>query len=377
MKKILFTSLLFYLSSILFSPICLAADTAYVWLQESKVNLWQANGSLTPGTYVPANPSLCGTKPTGAGFTCYANTNKTTTFSADSGLPMIINPTDQLQIKIPFMDLGNITCEGSLAEKNQVCQIPWLANYINGIYNYLLGIAGLLATIVMMYGGLRWLASAGNPQAISDAKAWITGAVFGLILLFSTYIILNTVNPELTNLKSITLGTISKDIEKLADTRLGGEAEQFKSMECPSTAELQVGTQVYATGYYKPPYGTDIKSLCMIAMNCSCPAGQQSAPANCDQFFPKYKNYRPCNSFPSSTNYCNKTSSGSNPKAGDIAVPSCIPAGTKLCINGTRNVTAADSGGGIKGKRIDIWSQSLSDTISNSGTVTLKSGACN
>ena len=290
-----------------------------------------------------------------------------------------------MQIKIPNMDLGNITCTGSLKDKNQVCQIPWIANYIQGIYKYALGIAGILATVVMMFGGFLWLMSAGNPQMIGDAKNWITGAVTGLILLFTSYIILYTVNPELTILKPITLGTISQmEDTKLADANSNSTSQQYKNMPCPSSGELSTGVNFYATGYYKPAHNDNsLDTLCKISMQCDCTtwgSSKDNTPGiNCDKLYGNsYPNWRPCKAFTVGSDYCNKNSSGVAPQLGTIAADwSCLPKNQTICANG-KTYTVKDTGSGIKGRRIDIWTgDSLSQANAVTGVVTVKSGACN
>lgn len=76
-----------------------------------------------------------------------------------------------------------------------------IGEYIAGLYNYSLGIAGVLAGIMVTIGGVKWLMSAGNAPAIASAKKTIFGAIVGMILLFGSYILLNTVNPRLVKLE--------------------------------------------------------------------------------------------------------------------------------------------------------------------------------
>lgn len=148
----------------------------------------------------------------------------------NSDMPTLVNPTDKLQIKIPGMNLGDIQCTGSQQNKDQKCAVPWLANYVAGIYKYLLGIAAVLATITMMIGGFRWVISTGNPQSITEAKAWINGSIVGLIILFTSWILLTQVNPDLTSLKSISIGVLSE-----LDLSVGGETSEIfkdKGTDC-------------------------------------------------------------------------------------------------------------------------------------------------
>jgi hypothetical protein len=45
-------------------------------------------------------------------------------------------------------------------------------------------IAGLLAVIMIIVGGVRYIVSAGNPQSISSAQKTVIYAVIGLVLAF-------------------------------------------------------------------------------------------------------------------------------------------------------------------------------------------------
>ncbi|MCK5416535.1 hypothetical protein KAI92_03855 [Candidatus Parcubacteria bacterium] len=80
-----------------------------------------------------------------------------------------------------------------------------LALYFKAIYRYAMGMVGILATVVMMYGGIRWITAGGSPEAISDAKAWITAALTGVLLMLGTYTILYLVNSDLVNFRPVVL----------------------------------------------------------------------------------------------------------------------------------------------------------------------------
>lgn len=76
-----------------------------------------------------------------------------------------------------------------------------IADYIGVAYQYLTGIAGLLAVTMIMYGGLKWIFSAGDSGKVTAAKETINHAVIGLILALGSFLLLNTINPNLVNLK--------------------------------------------------------------------------------------------------------------------------------------------------------------------------------
>jgi hypothetical protein len=79
-----------------------------------------------------------------------------------------------------------------------------LGEYITGIYDYSFAVAGILAAIVLMGGGVLWLISGGNQSKVSKAKDIIGGSLIGLGILFSGYLLFNTINPALLEMKPIT-----------------------------------------------------------------------------------------------------------------------------------------------------------------------------
>lgn len=82
-----------------------------------------------------------------------------------------------------------------------VYYIKDLPNYIAMLYNFALGIAGILATVMITFGGFLWLTAAGNPNQLSQAKGYVVNAIIGLILTLGAYTILNLVNPRLLTLE--------------------------------------------------------------------------------------------------------------------------------------------------------------------------------
>jgi hypothetical protein len=65
------------------------------------------------------------------------------------------------------------------------------------IFNFVLGIVGALALFVFIYGGLLFLLSGGNSDRIEKGKKALIGAVVGLIIVFTSYMIVNFVAQSL------------------------------------------------------------------------------------------------------------------------------------------------------------------------------------
>lgn len=69
--------------------------------------------------------------------------------------------------------------------------------FLRYVYQTLLGMGALLALIIFIYGGLRYLTSFSENKKLSGAKNMMTSAVLGLFILFGSYTILSTIDPGL------------------------------------------------------------------------------------------------------------------------------------------------------------------------------------
>ena len=58
---------------------------------------------------------------------------------------------------------------------------------IMAIVRLLMGFLGIIAIIIMLYGGFVWLTSAGNEEKVGQAKKIITAGVIGLVVIFISY----------------------------------------------------------------------------------------------------------------------------------------------------------------------------------------------
>lgn len=77
--------------------------------------------------------------------------------------------------------------------------LPDLVRYF---YEWGLAIGGVLAFVALIFGGVLYLSSVGRPEGVKEARDRISSAILGLILLFGCWLILNTINPDLTTFRS-------------------------------------------------------------------------------------------------------------------------------------------------------------------------------
>jgi hypothetical protein len=89
------------------------------------------------------------------------------------------------------------------------CPIDWISQYVAAVYRYGVGLAAVLAVIMIMVGGFLWLTAGGRQDQVTRAKEFIISSLTGLLLALFSFLILQTVNPQLVNLKSLKVETLN------------------------------------------------------------------------------------------------------------------------------------------------------------------------
>ena len=82
-----------------------------------------------------------------------------------------------------------------------------LPHFVNYLFNFAFLAAGVLAFIFLIYGGFRYVTSAGNPTIMKDAKDQIISVLIGIAVLLGSYLILIKINPSF---ETIHVGKIEK-----------------------------------------------------------------------------------------------------------------------------------------------------------------------
>ncbi len=206
-------------------------------------------------------------------YECVKSASNTTTTNTNKPSKITFTP------QIPFGDIK----EGMKIDGGTI------GTYIKEIYKYGVGVVGILSMIVIMWGGVRWLTAGGNQEAVKDAQEWIKGALSGLILVMTSYMILYFVNPDLTTFKLINITPIEGGSKSAAAVKAGaaGSAKMDTDMKgntCDKYSDqlyenaIQFNTQKKATlapgcNKYEAAFakaaadtGVDIKLLKAISM---------------------------------------------------------------------------------------------------------------
>jgi len=79
-----------------------------------------------------------------------------------------------------------------------------LVDTISAIIRVALGFLGVIAVVIILLGGFKWMTSAGNDDKVKDAKKLIVSGIIGLVIVLSAYAIASFV---IVQISGVTAGT--------------------------------------------------------------------------------------------------------------------------------------------------------------------------
>lgn len=95
---------------------------------------------------------------------------------------------------------GEINCDKTSTTYNpnnaEYCgdyELNDMVGKIIRVSEIILGLVGSLALLFFIYGGVMFLISSGSQERVTQAKQIIVGAVIGIVIVFTSYMIINFV----------------------------------------------------------------------------------------------------------------------------------------------------------------------------------------
>ena len=131
----------------------------------------------------------------------------------------------------PAVDLGG------------VISVPYLSQYVNGVYRYLVTIVLIVSIVMVVYGGFRYLVGASMGD-IQTGKKIIVDALAGMLITLGAYMILNTVNPATVSLDAIQLTVVEREGLEFVSSE---DYRAATGMDTPSRAEVAAMVRTVAT----------------------------------------------------------------------------------------------------------------------------------
>ena len=164
-------------------------------------------------------------------------------------------------------------------------QFANVAEYVGVAYQYLTGVAGIIAIAMIMYAGMKWIFAAGDASKISRAKETIVNAVVGLVLALGAYIILNTINPALVKLQVPEIDSV--DRLALLDYGKCPVGEKLKTVPCGQVFTSNDATNGFVgkcVGQYCAPGPNADKPGCFQVSGVFRCVSPTLCPSSCNDF---------------------------------------------------------------------------------------------
>lgn len=99
-------------------------------------------------------------------------------------------------------DNGIVSCG---PQQDKLCELKDLFGLLVGIYNFLLGMAGLVAFAFLVYGGIRMFFYSVDEENLAVGKKTVLEALIGLAIIAAAYVLVNTLLTAL-GLETETIG---------------------------------------------------------------------------------------------------------------------------------------------------------------------------
>jgi len=80
-----------------------------------------------------------------------------------------------------------------LDQFSALCGFGFSGNFIQAIITILFIIAIIIALIYLIWGGIKWIMSGGDKQALQTAREHVIAAIIGLVVVFLAYFIVTFV----------------------------------------------------------------------------------------------------------------------------------------------------------------------------------------
>ncbi len=94
-------------------------------------------------------------------------------------------------VAIPVLAIAD--SQGSAELPNPLGDTKDIPSLVANLIKVVLGLVGVLALVMFIYGGILWMTSGGNEQKIKKGKDTLVWATLGLAIIFFSYAIVNFV----------------------------------------------------------------------------------------------------------------------------------------------------------------------------------------
>src|SRR3989344_6330028 len=105
-----------------------------------------------------------------------------------------------------------------------------LKDYLTWVFRFVLALAGFLAVMMIVIGGVEYIISGANESMRGEAKKRIENAIWGLVMALASYLVLYTINPSLVDFND---NCFFKDCDKETTTQTQPLPTNSGNMQTP------------------------------------------------------------------------------------------------------------------------------------------------
>lgn len=163
-----------------------------------------------------------------------------------------------------------------------------ISAYLVGLYNFLLSIVGILAVIMLIIGGMRYITAAGSGGSVTGAKESIRDALLGLILALMSWVIVSTINPDVLYLRQPGAAFNKSDATQTALIGRCYKTSASEETSCickdnytPSATEVTTEAQCQAACSISPHCNVANQNFCIKAGTTIGPSDRSTYKGTC------------------------------------------------------------------------------------------------
>lgn len=153
---------------------------------------------------------------------CYLNDARQAEYSATTSIFGVeVRTTDvplakpALEVHIPGLNFSDIN---QTLDKDGYIHVPYIGEFLSAVYKYALGIGTILAVIMIIKNGVTIILSAGG-EGKMESFHQIGQVVIGLMIMWGSFVILNAINPSLTQFKALRIKYVRPTQLEKIDTK--------------------------------------------------------------------------------------------------------------------------------------------------------------
>lgn len=144
---------------------------------------------------------------------------------------------------------GGLTAPSTEGYDPSLVQETNLRDYIVNIVNFVLGFLGLVAMIIVIYGGFLYVTAAGQEEQTTKGKKSIMYAIIGIVIILISFALVNTLIGGLGRGTDVGVGTQQQLSGAAPDELTGDQTQAVQRLFYLAASQVETAAKDLATAY--------------------------------------------------------------------------------------------------------------------------------